>query len=1143
MITNNNAFLMARGAGSRIEIHAADAEKGSWTQLDATAQEGATQIRLADAQGWQVGDVIAIASTDFDLNQAEERVITSVSPDGRTIGFEEPLEFMHYGEIETYDDGSDVHQLDMRAEVGLLSRNVTIQGDEDAAEDQFGGHTMVMMGAEMYISGAEFFQMGQAGLLGRYATHWHLVGDAAGQYITNSSYHQTYNKGMTIHGTDNTTVTDNVIFETIGHSYFFEDGTETGNVLTGNLGFNTRSADPDNAVIRSDVGQVSTFWVENGDNHLISNHAGGSESSGFWFELTRDHQRDMGVFLDNATHSNDDHGYRLNHGGLIQDGAPFGSAEAPQKVDDWLIDGFTVYKTDLGAYIRGVEGTFVNSAFAELDNNARFRLNQTIEDSLIVGRTGNLGTPDSAAERAAGRSLPDDDNDLNGFQFYDGPGALKNVHFDGFEGDDEAIYLSNAIHKTVAFGFEEVTFGDNVDESQKLSISGGGRSISNDSWARGFVDVDGSITGTPGAVVRQLDGRGNLFNAGADFEIRDDWGAVISYGTTPGTLTIDDRGNAEDNDGKNNGWNADNKAVTRSDGVRAEDLREQIPVFTDGSFTYELDFDRGPDQFRLYLHDTGWGESVIFNLGPVPETSSFTVDDPYSDAARPAREVSSMAMLEASPDTAVFRDASGEVHIKLVAEMAHGYLWPQPGTSFQDKLLGGVTVLVDQEADLDLTTLTYDDPRPGDTLGPPPLAEAPDVATLEDVLTHVQGNRDAGIDTGGLPRWSDPEVWGGTLPGAGDVVVIDDGLQLVLDVSTTVGGIIVQGEGSALIIEDAPGTTIDLTADWILINEGATFQAGTEEDPLDTDFTLTLSGDNPDFDLDFQAHLDGTMPETVFAAEPPERPEETPQPPAPREIAQTGKADINATNDSDWHRIDFDTAMEDPVVVANMLSRNGAEPAVLRVRNVSEDGFEVLIEEWEYLDGQHVSETVAWLAVERGVHRFEDGTVIEAGTIEADHTLTDVSFEADFGGDGPVVLAQVASHNGHQTVAERISDVDADGFSVLLQEEEALRPSGHLTEQLHFIAASEGSHEGFSAGRFETTEGTQAGSPPDWEATLAPDALHFADMQTRSGPDTAGLRYDADQGSWRIEEETSQDGETRHVSETIGWFSAGAMLT
>ena len=46
--------------------------------------------------------------------------------------------------------------------------------------------------------------------------------------------------GIAIHGVHYLRVQDNVAFETRGHTYFVEDGLETKNVITGNLGANTR---------------------------------------------------------------------------------------------------------------------------------------------------------------------------------------------------------------------------------------------------------------------------------------------------------------------------------------------------------------------------------------------------------------------------------------------------------------------------------------------------------------------------------------------------------------------------------------------------------------------------------------------------------------------------------------------------------------------------------------------------------------------------------------------------------------------------------------------------------------------------------------------------------------------------------------
>ena len=108
------------------------------------------------------------------------------------------LQYMHFGEI--------TFGVDERGEVGVLTRNIKIQASEDAAESYFGGHIMAMVTSKMYVDGVELNRMGQHMELARYPIHWHLVGEAGkGQYIKNASIHDTYNRCVTVHGTNNDT--------------------------------------------------------------------------------------------------------------------------------------------------------------------------------------------------------------------------------------------------------------------------------------------------------------------------------------------------------------------------------------------------------------------------------------------------------------------------------------------------------------------------------------------------------------------------------------------------------------------------------------------------------------------------------------------------------------------------------------------------------------------------------------------------------------------------------------------------------------------------------------------------------------------------------------------------------------------------
>jgi len=104
-----------------------------WTDLHQTANIGDTSITLSDVGGieldWQPGDKIAIASTDYDGTHSEVRVISSVTSRSTTpvITFDEqPLMYKHFAEEVSL---SAEDSIIMRAEVGLLSRNVVYRGD------------------------------------------------------------------------------------------------------------------------------------------------------------------------------------------------------------------------------------------------------------------------------------------------------------------------------------------------------------------------------------------------------------------------------------------------------------------------------------------------------------------------------------------------------------------------------------------------------------------------------------------------------------------------------------------------------------------------------------------------------------------------------------------------------------------------------------------------------------------------------------------------------------------------------------------------------------------------------------------------------------------------------------------------------
>ena len=82
-----------------------------------------------------------------------------------------------------------------------------------------------------------------------------------------------------------------------------------------------------------------------------------------------------------------------------------------------------------------------------------------------------------------------------------------------------------------------------------------------------------------------------------------------------------------------------------------------------------------------------------------------------------------------------------------------------------------------------------------------------------------------------------------------------------------------------------------------------------------------------------------------------------------------------------WTLVTLQNTYNNPVVIANTLSKNGGSQATARIRNVTANSFEIRVQEWLYLDGKHYYENLSYMVVESGNYVLDNGLHIEAGLI------------------------------------------------------------------------------------------------------------------------------------------------------------------
>jgi G8 domain len=272
--------------GGRMDFHGSPLSR-TWVKLGADAKAGQGVVTLGETvAGWRVGDRLIVTATQKSATESgtrrpgklnrkvltEERIIKAL--EGVTLTLDKPLEFAHSGSG------------DFRGEVANLTRNVVV---ESADPRGVRGHTMYHRHSAGSIGYAEFRHLGKEGVLGRYALHYHLARDTMrGSFVRGASIHDSHNRWLTIHGTDYLLVKDCVGYQSVGHGFFMEDGTEVYNVLDRNLAVQSFRGKPlPKQMLGFDANDGAGFWWANSLNTFTRNVSCENDRYGYRFEATR----------------------------------------------------------------------------------------------------------------------------------------------------------------------------------------------------------------------------------------------------------------------------------------------------------------------------------------------------------------------------------------------------------------------------------------------------------------------------------------------------------------------------------------------------------------------------------------------------------------------------------------------------------------------------------------------------------------------------------------------------------------------------------------------------------------------------------------------------------------------------------------
>lgn len=620
-----------------------------WTRLATSAPAGSSAITVEDSTGWRAGDRVVLAPSGLVAAEAEEMTVASVK--GQTVTLTAPLTFEHFSGTESIP--GDPRPVEQRAEVAHLSRSIRVVG-----ADESGGHVMAMAGGmdamgdagtthgsdtpRFHFQAVEFARLGQAGQLGRYPVHFHRNGDNLGSFIRDVAIHDSQNRCLTIHGTNDLRVTGLVAAGSQGHCVFFEDGAETGNVIHDALVIGVTPPSDEARLLASDKSPAA-IWIQHPRNVVrFSNVAGGS-GFGFWWDIpehpTGPSEDDtvfnraalFGVFRGNVAHSFEKSGgadaHRSGTGLFVSDYLPDRTA---------VLRDYTGWKNaGMGAWVGRGSVTLTDSVLSS--NGTGFVGNGgSLTDSLVVGTTAN----------ANGRP-----HDLHGLGLYDVGDRIADVTVANFR--PEKWDLGYAI-------------GPNTEHMVEFAELSGIRLVNSDLgrlrpfWSEseevstGFVDVDGSVAGVAGATIVSEDAP---LLARAGCEPLPELAALRCDGERPtGRIYVEDN--------THTGY-FDDATLTRSDGATGQFETPSFLYDTNRASAALLQGDRytaawpGATPTNMSLVHTAWDVGSVVVTLPW-EHPTLHAYDGWGEWARPIPSATSASTV--GPNAPLFHDvAAGTV--------------------------------------------------------------------------------------------------------------------------------------------------------------------------------------------------------------------------------------------------------------------------------------------------------------------------------------------------------------------------------------------------------------------------------------------------------------------------------------------------
>lgn len=339
----------------------------------------------------------------------------------------------------------------------------------------------------------------------------------------------------------------------------------------------------------------------------------------------------------------------------------------------------------------------------------------------------------------------------------------------------------------------------------------------------------------------------------------------------------------------------------------------------------------------------------------------------------------------------------------------------------------------------------------------------------------------------------------------------------------------VQGDGQQLYLSPVMRATDDAIAIEVSV-------AGVRQLKL---IVHEVPEHSPGSDPDNSDHADWADARLESCSED-ETPDDDMEEEPPADWLAIGEVGTVAANHN-WQVVHLKNNYRRPVVIAGAPGFVESDQVTVRVRHVTESGFEIRIDEWECLNEWHELEDIAFMVVEEGVHQLPNGAVLQAGNIrQVSLTWRTQVFPQPFEQE-PIVLAQCVTDNEWEAATVRIDHRETTTSQLRLHLNEKDGSVLHKGETVSWVAVTPGTgwetmkFEAGNSGRYVKEDWYKL----DFQQKYSTQALFIAGLGSSYESDAATLRMRRLQPRHVevfVEEENCGDSETDHAAEEVHYL-------